>query len=125
MRAALAEGSDACPAGDCALDHHVRVVRLQSDARAGSAEGLRRSGHDAFLVGKLVAQKKLVSVQNDLAVHEAGAFGLHHDVAFFAAKHFFVKLERGLAVTNDQMRNELIFLRQSHTPFSDYWRWMF
>ena len=52
-----------------------------------------------------------MSVQNDLAVHEAGAFGLHHDVAFLAAEHFFIKLERGLAVTNDQMRNELVFLR--------------
>src|SRR6185503_12582569 len=92
----------------CALDDRVGIVYFQVDTDAGAAQRLRHFAVPAFCLRELIAEKKFVALENNLAMQESLAVGSHHTVAFFSAEHFFVELKRSRSITDDQVGNELI-----------------
>src|SRR5258708_2014861 len=76
----------ACAGGHGPLNQSAGVFDLNRDSPAGSAQRLWRLERAALAGLKLIAEKKRVTVQNDLTVHQASAVWGHHPVSFFRAK---------------------------------------
>src|SRR5258706_2270162 len=101
------------------VDQAAGVFDLDRNSHAGSSQRLWRLERTAFAGFKLIAEEKLVTVQNDLAMHETPTIWRHHSVSFFSPKEVLVQLYRRQPVRNDQVGIKLTFsmhgllLRQS------------
>src|SRR4051794_29604235 len=54
----------------CPLNNRIGLIGLQCDSGGGSTQRHWRSGGDIVLFRKFVAEKKHVTIENDLAVHQ-------------------------------------------------------